>query len=674
MPNALPVPAARRSARVPGLALLAAAGLAFPALAQVNPLQPDAPPPQRPGPGPGLPPPPEAQAPQPSEDGPAFPISAFNLRYRTDHPDLPPIDDLASLEVTLGEANGVYVAPRPGAEPVTISLQDLTGAQRAPRRFSVSAINAIGARIVSELNRRGIIGVLVAPDTDQIDPQSLADRRPQGLQTLNLDIWTRTVSQVRTLGAGQRWSRPTARGDRPSTENRIDHRVHDRIRENSPLQPGVEGRAGDLLRRDLLDDYLYRLNRHPGRRVDAAIAAGETPGEVVLDYIVTENRPWTVYFQLSNTGTEQTDEWRQRVGFIHNQLLSRDDTLTLDFITASLDEANAIVASYDAPVGGSQVLRWKVYGSASEFTASDVGLSDEEFKGDSLSAGAEISLNVWQRRQAFVDIFGGARWERHHVENEIVDVEGETDFFLPYIGVRFERQTVKSNWFAEARLETTLDIVGTDDDEAERLGRIFVDEDWTVFKWNVGTSFYIEPLIFGEAWSNPSSPYRQTTLAHEVAVSFRGQNAFGNRLIPQAEDVLGGLYTVRGYPESLAAGDNSVVFSAEYRFHLPRILAIEEDPSRTPLFGRPFRFRPDQRYGMPDWDLILRGFFDVGRVTSNDRQTFEENETLAGAGLGLEFVFKRNLSLRLDWGVALRDARDTDAGDNRLHFVGTILY
>src|SRR5690606_29985918 len=217
-------------------------------------------------------------------------------------------------------------APRPGAEPVTISLQDLTGAQRAPRRFSVSAINAIGARIVSELNRRGIIGVLVAPDTDQIDPQSLADRRPQGLQTLNLDIWTRTVSQVRTLGAGQRWRRPTARGDRPSTENRIDHRLHDRIRENSPLQPGVQSPAGDLLRRDLLDDYLYRLNRHPGRRVDAAIAAGETPGEVVLDYIVTENRPWTVYFQLSNTGTEQTDEWRQRVGFIHNQLLSRDDT------------------------------------------------------------------------------------------------------------------------------------------------------------------------------------------------------------------------------------------------------------------------------------------------------------------------------------------------------------
>jgi hemolysin activation/secretion protein len=655
------------------LAIAAAAGCAMPALAQVNPLQPNAPQPARPSPDAPKPPPP-AQTPTPSQDGPSYPVTSFIIRYATEHPDRPSIEDLLQIDVELGQANGVFVAPRPGADTVTLKLEDLTTSQRSPRPFSVSALNAIGQAIVKELNRRGIIGVMVAPDPNEVNPNTLEDLRAPGVQTMTLDVWTRAVQQIRTLGSGPRWSRPTASGDRPSEANRINHRFHERIRDNSPLQPGPEGQPGDLLRKDALDDYLYRLNRQPGRRVDVAVSSAETPGDVVLDYIVTENRPWTVYFQVSNTGTKDTNEWRERLGFVHDQLTNRDDILSIDYITAGFDDANAVVASYDAPFGSSQVLRWKVYGDASNFTASDVGVSNERFKGDSVGVGGELTLNIFQRRQSFVDAFAGVRWQREHVKNEAVDVSGRTDFFLPYAGLRFERDTGKSAFRADTRFETNIGSVGTDPIEAQKLGRLFVDKDWTTFKWDLEASFYLEPLIFGAAWSDPSSPYRKTTLAHEIALSFRGQEAFNHRLIPQEEALVGGLYTVRGYPESLVAGDNAIIFSAEYRFHLPRVLAIQEDPSKTPLFGRPFRFAPDQRYGRPDWDLIFRGFLDVGRATNSDRQSFEKDETLVGTGFGVELLFKRNLSLRLDWGFALEDAADVKAGDNRLHFVGTILY
>jgi hypothetical protein len=658
---------------IPRLVLVAGLVGGGHAAGQQNPLQPQAPAPK--SPSPEAPPPPPPEAPKRVEDGPSYEVTTFVLRYAHEHPDQPPIEDLENLDLKLGELNGTFVAPRDEVPVVELRMSDLTGAQRAGRKFSVSAINAIGARIVQALNARGIIGVMVAPDADQIDLTTLKDKRAAGVKTLNLDIWTREVKQVRTLGQGPRWAPPTASGNQPSQENRINHPYHERIRFNSPLQPGTGDVPGDLLRRDWLDDYIYRLNRHPGRRVDGAIASGEKPGEIVLDYLVTENRPWTLYGQISNTGTKETNEWRERAGFIHNQLRNNDDIFSVDFITAAFNSANALVSSYDTPILGSEYLRLKIYGSYSDYTASDVGFAGEDFTGRSYSAGGELDWNIYQRKMLFVDAFGGARYEHQEVTNHAVDLRGESGFFIPYAGVRAERSTVKASTSAEIRLETNLPGVASTGDDAElnALGRLFVNRSWTAIKWDVSQSFYLEPLIFGKAWEDPSSPERQTRLVQEIALSFRGQNSLGNRLIPQEEATAGGLYTVRGYPESAVAGDDLLLFSAEYRYHLPRAWAIQENQN-TKLFGKPFRWHPDQRYGSPDWDLVLKGFLDVARVTNSDKQSFEKDETLSGIGVGVEFVFRRNVNLRLDWGFALQDAKDTKSGDSRVHIVATFLY
>src|SRR5256885_1381172 len=171
MHDAPPASAPPSPHRGPTLRALAVAAALFiggaPALGQVNPLEPQAKPPAQPEPQPVKPPPPQPEQAQPAQDGPAYPVSAFILRYATDHEGQPPIEELLQLEVTLGQSGGVFVAPRPGIETVTLKIEDLAAAQRAPRLFAISAMNAIGYRIVQELNRRGIIGVLVAPDPEQ---------------------------------------------------------------------------------------------------------------------------------------------------------------------------------------------------------------------------------------------------------------------------------------------------------------------------------------------------------------------------------------------------------------------------------------------------------------------------------------------------------------------------
>ena len=94
------------------------------------------------------------------------------------------------------------------------------------------------------------------------------------------------------------------------------------------------------------------------------------------------------------------------------------------------------------------------------------------------------------------------------------------------------------------------------------------------------------------------------------------------------------------------------------------------------MFGEPFRTSPQYVYGHPDWDLILKGFVDIGHSIISEPFSFEDDETLIGAGIGVELLYRRNLNVRLDWGFALDDleAGDVNSGSNRLHLVATILF
>lgn len=658
-------------------ALVAAAGLAAglcaPASAQTQP-----------GQSPGEPAPGQPRVAPPAADGarlrggaedagadtekPSFLVGVFLLEYERPHPGFPSIDDLLQAQVTLGLTDDGYVAPGGGVETVTLSLMDIP--LQPAMRYSSRALAAVQRAVVEEMNAFGIIGVTVSPSEREFepggdeDPEWGKDLRRPGQTTLTLIIRAGVVSEVRTL----------ASGERVPFEERINNPLHRRIRENAPVAPYSpdDQTRRDLLRKDLLDQYVFRLNRHPGRRVDVALAVGAEPGTAALDFLVTENKPWLVYFQVSNTGTEQTSEWRERFGFVHNQLTNNDDILSIDYVTAGFDSSHAVVASYDFPIVGDWI-RLRPFASWSTYEASDVGFANETFEGDSWSVGVESAINVFQRAETFVDVVLGARYERIEVNNTSVDIKGENNFFIPSVGVRLDRVTEIASTRLEVGVEFNVpSIADTDKNDLDRLGRLDPDDDWYTFRWDLSHSFYLEPVFFRSRWED-TGPGGMPTLAHEIALSCRGQHAFDHRLIPNFEQVVGGMYTVRGYDESVVAGDTVVVASAEYRFHLPQALGFDPNPGE--FWGKPFRYRPQQPYGRADWDLVLKGFFDIGRTINSDRKSFESDETLIGAGVGVEFLFRRNLTLRLDWGFVLDEIENkADAGDNRLHFVGTILF
>ena len=82
---------------------------------------------------------------------------------------------------------------------------------------------------------------------------------------------------------------------------------------------------------------------------------------------------------------------------------------------------------------------------------------------------------------------------------------------------------------------------------------------------------------------------------------------------------------------------------------------------------QPFKWAPQQAYGRPDWDLILRAFLDAGQTYNADRLGFENDETLVGVGVGTELQVKQNLSLRVDWGFPLTDLAAEDGRQPGAH-------
>jgi hypothetical protein len=594
---------------------------------------------------------------------PTYQVSSFDVSYAYNRPGQPSLAPVAGVKTRLGESDGVLGAPEPGKQTVTLALSEVTA--QSPRRFTWSGIEAACRSIVGYYNQQGYAGVQVGPDPAEIavdiDPATGAptggkDLRPQGHTTLHLLVRLATVSQVRSVVTPLGGGKP-----------RVNDSQDKRIVQNSPLKgpAPASNEPGDLLRKDVLDDYIYRLDRYPGRHVDAAIAPGEdvAQGDVTLDYLVTEFKPWQVYVGGSNTGTTDTGMWRERFGFIDNQLTGHDDLLSLDYTTAGFKGFDALVGTYEAPVFNSQRLRWRLHGIWEEFSPSDVGLAvgpAAGARGKEESGGADLIFNFLQVHDLFLDLIGGATWQHVNAGG------GMSNFFLPHIGVALERNTVISS--AIASVDVAHNVVGvahTRSDQIVKFGRPDVDREFTLLTGGASRSFYLEPLFHHGSGNVPH-------LAHELYFSAHGQTSFNRRLIPEEEGLVGGFYTVRGYREVLAAGDDVVYGTAEYRYHIPRGFGIQ--PSPQSLFGRPFRYAPQQPYGPADWDLIARTFVDAGETWDNKSVAGEHGQTLVSTGLGLEFLFKENLDIRVDWGVALHKADQTDAGDSRVHFAAVLSY
>jgi hemolysin activation/secretion protein len=480
-------------------------------------------------------------------------------------------------------------------------------------------------------------------------------------------VFVGRVVEVRTIGQGKRL--PEGEG--------INHAVHKPIATSSPIRshdessPPTEEPRADLLRQSQLTDYIHHLNRHPGRQVEASVAAASVPGGVSLDFMVFEPDPLTLYYEIGNTGTPQENGLRQRFGLVHTQFTGNDDVLTIEYVTSNFKTTNAVLGNYQFRVTEDNRVRAGVMATWNKFVSDQFGQDFIDYSGHSWSVGPQMVFNIYQDGPFFLDLVPGVNYQRVKVTNHLLGDDGQAPFILPYAQLQASRQDQSGLFQGMIGLEGSP--LSQDVQELTRLGRINPAERWARLNFSASLSTFLEPLLNPVGWADPETP-GTSTLAHELSLRFSGQQSFGSRLVPQFQSILGGLYSVRGYQQSVVAGDNSLFGSVEYRFHLPRTFAVEPEPIE--FLGSPFRSSPQYVYGRPDWDLIFKAFFDAGYVYQNGDVGFETNNTLLGAGIGLEFLYKSNLRIQLDWGVALHDLSFglAEAGSSRLYVTGTFLW
>jgi hemolysin activation/secretion protein len=600
----------------------------------------------------------------------SYPVSAFVIEYPLPHPDLPPTSALLDLEVEMRVTRGGLMQPHPTTENVRFRLGEVPPGSR----IWDTGLLYVNRQILDEFGRRGIGGVVITlPDLEE---RSGRDLRAPGEQRLRVRIWTGRVENIATIADGDRFE-----GSIEERTNRSEHRY---VRDDSPVRAGGER---SLIRTEELEDYTRKLSRHPGRRVDAVLEPGETPGATRLAYHVAEQKPWTAYAQIGNYGTEATTEWRERFGFSHNQLTGRDDILRLDYVTGNFEDVHAGFGSYEAPIWKLDRLRARAYGSYSEYDASEVGVTRLDFAGTQWEAGGRLIANLWQWHALFLDAYGGARWRNITVENELVlglvGGEAEDDFFLPELGLGASYQGLWSRFDLEAGWETNLGSTADTGDRLElaELGRTDPDRDFSLAKWSGALSFYLEPIVLARrGWGDPGSPSR-STLAHEVVISTRGQWAFDDRLVPQFHQVAGGQFTVRGYDQSIVAGDSAAIGSIEYRYHFARTLDPGGQAIELPVVG-PFQVQPRTVYSRADWDLILKAFADGAKLWYSDTNdpaavdVNEQDEDLFAVGIGTELQFMRYLRAGVDIAWPRSKLSDDSKGSDNpeIHVLVTLMF
>lgn len=600
---------------------------------------------------------------------PGYEVSCFRIVYDTPHPKQIPLSELASLPIELSLGPDGYGAAGHAA-PRWITLSEFCEEEKecAPndRRlggfysysigiyptFHRSALQTICSALLNYLNKNGWSGVSVQIAPEEISPEG-SDRRRGGRRYLTLHIRMALVGEVGAYRLGGGFLEEHL----PENDRELSYIVS-----HSPMLPSStgDGLDDDLFSKERLDSYLSFLNRHPNRRVDARIYPLNQENRVGIDYLVAENRPWRVFFDVGNTGNHVTGLWQETFGVLHTQLTGVDDILRFDWTTDSFHSYYTFISSYDRPILAWPRARWKLYGMFNRYAASDLGFPDKIFTGTQGVVDLTFRENGVQVGSFFIDFLEGLRYYNIHVKNRLALIpKGKTQFAAPVFG--FQMEQIKPLWRFFFRFEgqtSPNEFLASGRQDIDLLGRLDTSKGWTILSANFLTGFY----------TNAEKP------VHEFIFLGQGQYAFNYRLIPQLKFVVGGFNTVRGYPEAINSGDSAWLGRGEYVFHLAPLFT-PNPYSKTTLFSKQFRKVPEYAGGRADWDFLVRVFVDACRSIDNDLiPGLEANSTLVSTGVGTEIDLWQNFMVRVDWGITLQEAIKTDVGHSIVYLNSTIAY
>lgn len=419
--------------------------------------------------------------------------------------------------------------------------------------------------------------------------------------------------------------------------------------------------GGSFNYRSLYED-LFSLNLRPRVDVETNLKPRiDADGQRVVDieFDVKDRFPLHLAWNMANSGTLETSDWRSRLTAQLINLLKREEIFTVEWFTdpLSVSKVVAISGSYNMPLND----KWGITGFAG-FSRSELDeiIPALDITGKGNYYGFQFNRKIRETEAYTMDLsFGWIFQESQNINrlsDGVVVADRTVDLSMPRFSLGYAAKKYDKFGGRNTINNTLMFSLGdqfgsTGDDSASQVspgaeGTVFIDR----------LSFARFQKLF-----RPESRFGQWTLF----ARFEGQST--NDSVPSAlSKAAGGHDTVRGYRERAIVGDYGFNASLELR---------------TPLFENFMpRLRRDPEYLKEhpnDWAMHRAQFvmfYDQGWVAYHQPLAGQDDDTtIASFGLGMRMGLTKYTQIQFDYGFQLQDLAETDEA-GRAHFSVNLQY
>ncbi len=388
----------------------------------------------------------------------------------------------------------------------------------------------------------------------------------------------------------------------------------------------------NIFRYQDLETSLYYLNRNPDRKAKAYLIPGEELASSDIILKAKDRNPLHIFYNMSNHGTKLTQPMRYGFHLDHNNLLGFDDSLDASFTMAEQAAFDGGSFSYNFPLENIPV----TLSLSGGYVKTQLARHFREFliRGKSITLSPGMTYSFIQKPALSIEGYAGFDFINSYslIDNYKSSVDRIRAFKA---GPRFTFRDASGQTILNSDIVTGL---------PNFLNGMEASNDPHASVENAGGAFTFYTINVMRFQRLPSSLF----------LTARAGGQWSPDTLTSVEQYrAGGSYSVRGYPESDAAGDCG--WNASWELSSPANLPKD--------WIIPFAKK--------SWKDSLRivGFLDTAKTYHRERaqQTSVKDKLLIGTGFGFRLDLDDYISGQVDMGFPLGD-EPTDKSDRQIHF------
>lgn len=377
----------------------------------------------------------------------------------------------------------------------------------------------------------------------------------------------------------------------------------------------------DLIRLDTFEKDILYLNRTNDIDVRAKLKPGKIFGRTDAVLTVDEPQEYEVILFSDNAGRETTGKERGGIIFSDKSLLGFRDALDINLVGAQGTVAGSL--SYDFPVN-KYATRLGLSYDRNQIEYITGPLQSLDMAGDSNDFGIRVTHPFLVRQWLTLNGYLAYHYKDSNTEfGDVTLFETTADDFS--LGFDFKSRDKKGAWIFNNALTYGRDNYGD-------------DREYVIYNLDLIRVHFFNDMISG---------------------IFRGSGQISDSDLLPSFDLfqIGGMSTVRGYPEGLLAGDNGYYTSAELTVALPFV----ERLSKNKLTRNDVKF------------FIFLDHGGTFPYKGND-ESINSDDFLTSAGFGFDFKFTQYFSGRISCGIPLVSRDDNQDGASIHFYIQSKLY